>query len=145
MGTAPDLWNGVLGLLVAAVPRDWWCDAAFSGGLAAFSRPLVTLTDAFLAETHAMRVDVRSAAGRRVSAVQAHVSFRQVVGRCAAEFLLEVMERRGAGGGVYTPEALFAEAEARGPLLERLLALDGTLNYGFEVAAREGERAAATK
>ena len=32
------------------------------------------------------------------------------------------------------PEALFEPASARQPLLERLLAIEGTLNWAFEVA-----------
>ena len=78
-----------------------------------------------------MRVDVTSTDGARVSAVQAHESFRRVVGQSCAEFTLALLD--GAGPpGVYTPEALFADAAARKPLLERLLALEGTLNWGFE-------------
>ena len=78
-----------------------------------------------------MRVDVTSTDGARVSAVQAHESFRRVVGQSCAEFTLALLD--GAGPpGVYTPEALFADAAKRKPLLERLLALEGTLNWGFE-------------
>ena len=131
MGTAPAIWNDVLGLFVKIVPRAWWRSQAFSNGLAKFSRPLVAATDLFVGETHAMRVDVTSTDGARVSAVQAHESFRRVVGQSCAEFTLALLD--GAGPpGVYTPEALFADAAKRKPLLERLLALEGTLNWGFE-------------
>lgn len=92
MGTAPALWNTVsrpgtfsliesydaawlrkqvLGFFVSVVPRSWWRSRAFSNGLAQFSRPLVKVTDAFVGETHAMRIDVTNSEGALVSAVQA--------------------------------------------------------------------------
>lgn len=80
MGTAPDLWNDMLGLLVDLVPRTWWRSKTFSKFLADFSEPLVLATDLAMrklssssssnsngpsapqsgdcGETHAMRVDV---------------------------------------------------------------------------------------
>ena len=59
--TAPAIWNTVLRLMVAVVPRAWWSSKRFSEGLARFSEPLVRVTDAFVGESHAMRVDVSSA------------------------------------------------------------------------------------
>ena len=56
MGTAPELWNTIMGAMCTAVPRGWWRSRAFSLGLARFSRPLVALTDPFVGETHAMRI-----------------------------------------------------------------------------------------
>ena len=153
MGTAPDLWNTVLEFFVSVVPREWWRTRAFSNGLAQFSRPLVALTDVFVGETHAMRVDVSDAQGARVSAVQAHESFRGIVGQSCAEFTIALLEARGrlahepteGGGdetvplpaGVFTPEMLFASAERRAPLLDRILAVDGTLNWGFSAPAKD--------
>ena len=66
MGTAPDLWNTMLGVLVDIVPRNWWRNPKFSQFMADFSQPLVLATDAWLqktspdqvGETHAMRIDV---------------------------------------------------------------------------------------
>ena len=70
MGTAPAIWNTVLRLMVAVVPRAWWSSRRFSEGLARFSEPLVRVTDAFVGEAHAMRVDVSSAtSGAAVAAV----------------------------------------------------------------------------
>ena len=167
MGTAPDLWNSVMGLMVRVVPRGWWKERAFSQGLADFSQPLVTVTDRFTGETHAMRVDATLEDGSRVSAVQAHTSFRRCVGQSCAEFTLAMLEAKGVhnvavrGGGlgdppapeatqqaealraslsqsgVFLPEDLFADAEARTPMLERLLATPGTLNAGFEQCLSE--------
>jgi len=195
MGTAPDVWNGVMGALVAAVPRGWWLSPAFSQGMATFSRPLVALTDRFVGETHAMRIDATSVGGRRVSAVQAHRSFREVVGQSAAEFTLAMLGDRvqrvkssprdavagdggggGGGGGVvglastggsgsvgvvtggadgwgsafppagvWTPEKLFAEQHVRSKLLDRMLAVDGTLNWGFTADAVPDKPAAAQR
>jgi len=154
MGTAPAIWNDVMGIMVDVVPRKWWKSEAFSLGLARFSKPLVALTDLFVGETHAMRIDVYGEDGRRVSAVQAHESFRVVVGQSCAEFTLAMLESKGLlnaprpsdgkatvigsdriplpAQGVFTPEELFAPAEARRPMLERLLSVPGTLNAGFE-------------
>jgi len=167
MGTAPDLWNSVMGWMVRVVPRSWWKERAFSQALADFSQPLVRLTDRFTGETHAMRVDVTAEDGSRVTAVQAHTSFRRCVGQSCAEFTLALLEAKGehkvavrGGGlsdpsapeatqqaealravlpraGVFLPEDLFGDAEARAPMLERLLATPGTLNAGFEQCRSE--------
>ena len=89
------------------------------------------------------RIDVTGVSGGRVSAVQAHRSFREVVGQSAAEFTLQLLQapsvEQGSSAlrrepGVYTPEELFSESAARGPLLERLLSVPGTLNYGFDMS-----------
>ena len=82
MGTAPDVWNDMLGLLVDLVPRNWWRSRRFSKFMADFSEPLVVATDFAMrkltslsngggggggisvndggdcGETHAMRIDV---------------------------------------------------------------------------------------
>jgi len=167
MGTAPDLWNSVMGLMVRVVPRGWWKERAFSQGLADFSQPLVTITDRFTGETHAMRVDATAEDGSRVTAVQAHKSFRRCVGQSCAEFTLALLEAKGvhkvavrggglgdppapeatqqaetlraslAQSGVFLPEDLFADAQARAPMIERLLATPGTLNAGFEQCLSE--------
>lgn len=60
----------MLGLMVELIPRPWWRNRAFSNGLAQFSRPLVALTDKFVGETHAMRIDVTNDDGSCVSVVQ---------------------------------------------------------------------------
>ena len=115
-----------------------------------------------------MRVDATSEAGSRVTAVQAHESFRRCVGQSCAEFTLALLEAKGkhtvavrGGGlgdspapeapqqaealrgalpaaGVFLPEELFGDREARAPMLERLLATPGTLNAGFEQCQSEG-------
>mmetsp|Transcript_6733 Transcript_6733/g.7657 ORF Transcript_6733/g.7657 Transcript_6733/m.7657 type:complete len:697 (+) Transcript_6733:137-2227(+) len=78
MGTAPDVWNDMLGFLVDLVPRPYWNSRKFSKLLADFSEPLVLITDLVMkklssngggergegdnsgdcGETHAMRIDV---------------------------------------------------------------------------------------
>ena len=138
--------------MVAAVPRGWWRSRTFSKGLAEFSKPLVAITDNFVGETHAMRIDASARSGSRVSAVQAHRSFREVVGSSCGEFTAALLESQGfvtrVGGeprvaqlpksGVFLPEALFEDDMVRWPLLERLLAVDGTLNWAFEAAETGG-------
>lgn len=147
MGTAPGLWNDVMGLMVSAVPRAWWKSRAFSNGLAKFSRPLVYATDLFVGETHAMRIDVKGASGARVAAVQTHSSFRRVVGQSCAEFTLALLAARGLvdtdaeeaaalselpPNGVFTPETLFRKSTPRAAVLARLLTVPGTLSAGYQ-------------
>ena len=128
MGTAPDLWNDMLGLLVDLVPRNWWKSRAFSKFLADFSEPLVLATDLAMrklsssssteggdcGETHAMRVDVvaetadtetDSVTESMVSMVQCHDSFRRCVGQSCAEFALDAWwEHLAANDGKSTPK-----------------------------------------
>lgn len=70
MGTAPHVWNVILVAMARVLPRTWWRDERFSGFLAAFSQPLVALTDRFVGETHGVRVDVTDADGNVATAVQ---------------------------------------------------------------------------
>ncbi|GAB5367380.1 hypothetical protein AAMO2058_001225300 [Amorphochlora amoebiformis] len=91
MGTAPDIWNYILTFMTTIVPKSWWKSKIFSEGLAKFSKPLVEFTDKFVGETHAMRIDVRNTQGKQLSAVQAHESFRRVVGQSCAEFTLALL------------------------------------------------------
>eukprot|EP00913_Durusdinium_trenchii_P032771 g30677.t1 len=94
MGTAPGIWNTILVALVSLVPRSLWRNRSFSEGLAYFSLPMVWVTDQFVKETHAMRVEVTSRDGRSCVGVQAHRSFRRCVAQSAAEFMLHLLERR---------------------------------------------------
>lgn len=156
--------------MVNVVPRGWWKMKRFSQGLADFSQPLVTVTDRFTGETHAMRVETTAEDGSRVTAVQAHTSFRLCVGQSCAEFTLALLEARGVHGvaarggglsdpaapqapqqaealraalpeaGVFLPEDLFASEGARAAMLERLLHVPGTLNAGFEVCRTDERR-----
>ena len=147
MGTAPGVWNDVMGLMVKAIPRPWWKTRAFSNGLAKFSRPLVYATDLFVGETHAMRIDIKGKSGGRIAAVQTHESFRGVVGQSCAEFTLALLCARGLvdataeeadalsalpARGVFTPEALFRESAPRAAVLARLLTVPGTTSAGYQ-------------
>eukprot|EP00929_Paragymnodinium_shiwhaense_P097889 TRINITY_DN59471_c0_g1_i1.p1 TRINITY_DN59471_c0_g1~~TRINITY_DN59471_c0_g1_i1.p1 ORF type:complete len:514 (-),score=82.67 TRINITY_DN59471_c0_g1_i1:41-1582(-) len=142
MGTAPGIWNTILRALVAAVPRDLWQERWFSEGLAWFSLPMVWVTDQFVKETHAMRVDVLAEDGRKCAAVQAHTSFRRCVAQSAAEFTMELLERRSATRnaeedtlyrqwqpGVWLPEELPDD----GTLLRKLSGTQGTISCGFKL------------
>ena len=117
--------------MVAVVPRSWWSSERFSGGLARFSEPLVALTDSFVGERHAMRVDVTSAAGDAVAAIQTHDSFRRCVGQSCAEFCLDLLDH-GAAPGVRLPEALYAAPEPRRRILKRLSSTSGTTSFGVD-------------
>jgi hypothetical protein len=128
MGTAPAIWNTVLRLMVAVVPRAWWSSKRFSEGLARFSEPLVRVTDAFVGESHAMRVDVSSATSdAAVAAVQRHGSFRRCVGQSCAEFVLDALDQ--ATPGISLPEERYADAASRERILARLSSTPGTTGY----------------
>ena len=76
MGTAPDVWNDMLGVLVSLVPHPWWLSMTFSKFLADFLQPLVKVTDSLIRrETHGMHIDVMGMDGSAASIVQAHDSF----------------------------------------------------------------------
>ena len=114
----------------------------------------------YVCAPQAMRVDVSSTSGTTVSAVQAHKSFRRVVGQSCAEFLMALLEAKGlldqrtvpstppalpAASGVFLPEELFASSAARTPMLHRLLTVPGTVNYAFRTTrAAEGEAQASS-
>jgi predicted dinucleotide-binding enzyme len=136
MGTAPDIWNAMLGILVSVVPRPWWKNAKFSKWMADFSQPLVLATDAWLklsglGETHVMRVDVTAGREGRdggVSIVQAHDSFRQCVGQSCAEFCLDILQHPDTPG-VYLPEQRYRDHADRQRILKRLTTTPGTFCY----------------
>ena len=136
MGTAPGAWNWMLRLLVAVVPRPWWETERFSGGMARFSEPLVKLTDAFVGEDHAMRVEA-SGGGRRVAAVQTHASFRDCVGQSCAEFVLDALAHPRPG--VACPEARYRPKGDRDRALARLLSTPGTVGAGCAVVEAKAE------
>ena len=128
MGTAPAIWNTVLRLMVAVVPRAWWSSKRFSEGLARFSEPLVRVTDAFVGESHAMRVDVSSStSAATVAAVQRHDSFRRCVGQSCAEFVLDALD--AATPGISLPEERYADRVPRERILARLSSTPGTTGY----------------
>jgi saccharopine dehydrogenase-like NADP-dependent oxidoreductase len=136
MGTAPDFWNVMLGVLVSLVPRLWWRSEAFSKFLANFSQPLVKVTDSLIGgETHGMRVDVTGTDGRAVSIVQAHDSFRQCVGQSCAEFALDLLSHDHPG--VHLPEQLYRDDMARKRILEKLTTTPGTFLYTGPVEVSE--------
>mmetsp|Transcript_22714 Transcript_22714/g.46453 ORF Transcript_22714/g.46453 Transcript_22714/m.46453 type:complete len:149 (+) Transcript_22714:212-658(+) len=130
MGTAPEIWNVIMGAMVKVVPRGWWRSDAFSQGLAAFSRPMVAVTDRFVGETHAIRVDVEGESGRRAAALQGHESFRRCVGQSCAEFALHLLDARDQGNarpGVFLPEQRFDHDSERAALVDRMSKTKGTL------------------
>ena len=142
MGTAPDAWNIMLGLLVDIVPRRLWSSRRFSQFLADFSQPLVKATDYLLkvvstdgvGETHAMRVDVSSTSEKSVSIVQAHESFRRCVGQSCAEFALDLLEHPSAG--VQLTEQRYRNEGPRGRIIGPLTSTPGTFAYTGPVPVR---------
>lgn len=145
MGTAPDAWNIMLGLLVALIPRPLWRKDRFSQFLADFSEPLVKATDLWLrlsdpkgiGETHAMRIDVKSVDGSiAASTIQAHDSFRQCVAQSCAEFALDCITHPRPG--VSLPELRYQEAQDRHRIIERLTNTPGTFCYTGPVIQETG-------
>ena len=126
MGTAPDIWNVALNVLVSIIPRSWWANLAFSKALADFSQPLVQLTDAFLPETHAMRIDVSSSSSDdcTTTVLQAHESFRQCVGQSAAEFCLDLLDHPSPG--IFLPEQRYRDQASRDRIISSLTSTPGT-------------------
>mmetsp|Transcript_30328 Transcript_30328/g.63335 ORF Transcript_30328/g.63335 Transcript_30328/m.63335 type:complete len:500 (-) Transcript_30328:253-1752(-) len=143
MGTAPELWNIMLGILVNIVPRPLWRNSTFSKFMADFSQPLVWLTDQILkitdsskvGETHAMRIDVTedswggdSGAERQgVSIVQAHDSFRQCVGQSCAEFALDCLQNPEPS--VKMTEQRYNDHKTRARIISKLTTTPGTFCY----------------
>lgn len=145
MGTAPEFWNTMLGILVEIVPRPLWRNHRFCKFLADFSEPLVKFSDWLLqkfdqaaidesmkGETHAMRVDIRRRDGSGVSIFQAHDSFRHCVGQSCAEFALDCLKYPQAG--VHLPEQRYREEGARSRIVEQLTRTPGTFCYSGPVA-----------
>ena len=139
MGTAPAIWNDMLGLLVDIVPRRLWKSKKFSQFLADFSQPLVKATDFLLkltspdnvGETHCMRVDVTSTDGHAVSIVQAHESFRRCVGQSTAEFALDLL--RHPSPGVQLTEQRYIDDASRDRITQKLTSTPGTFTYSGPV------------
>eukprot|EP00977_Amphora_coffeiformis_P025092 scaffold18208_cov182-Amphora_coffeaeformis.AAC.2 len=140
MGTAPDIWNDMLGLLVEVIPRSWWRNRRFSQLLADFSEPLVWLSGTFLklqdkddnlGEIHAMRVDVTRSDGSGVSIWQGHASFRQCVAQSCAELALDCLEH--SAPGVRLPEQRYRNPVDRERILKRLTQTPGTFCYSGPV------------
>ncbi|KAL7552799.1 hypothetical protein ACHAWF_016057, partial [Thalassiosira exigua] len=143
MGTAPDIWNDMLGILVSVVPRNLWKSRRFSQFIADFSQPLVKATDYLLklaasddvGETHAMRIDVIGGDGSAVSVVQAHESFRRCVGQSCAEFALDLLEHHSPG--VRLPEGQYRNDDARERIIGKLVSTPGTFAYTGPVAVSQ--------
>ena len=139
MGTAPAIWNDMLGLLVDIVPRRLWKSKRFSQFLADFSQPLVKATDFLLkltspdkvGETHGMRIDVTSTDGNAVSIVQAHESFRRCVGQSTAEFALDLFEHPCPG--VQLTEQRYIDDASRDRIIQKLTSTPGTFTYSGPV------------
>lgn len=155
MGTEPEIWNVMLGLLVDIVPRSWWRNEKFSHFMADFSKPLVKVTDKWLqftspdgvGETHAMRIDVTARApGSKndvvvSTIVQGHESFRQCVGQSAAEFCINLLQSQAHSreGGVQLVEQRYSNKEMRKQLIEKMTTTPGTLEYSGPIITRKSD------
>jgi len=135
MGTEPDIWNTVLRFFVHIIPSNLWTKSWFSIGLARISQPLVALTDFFLPETHAMRIDILTRKGQRATTLQSHESFRRCVGQSAAEFCLDLLYHRDddPGPGVFLPEVRYRDNQARQRIINALTSTPGTLHFSSDV------------
>ena len=155
MGTAPEVWNVMLGLLVDLVPRPWWRNERFSQFMADFSQPLVKATDKWLqlsspdgvGETHAMRIDVTAEDSNKdifvSTIVQGHESFRQCVGQSAAEFCIDLLQEQSTdrSGGVSLVEQRYRDEDARKQMIEKMTSTPGTIDYSGAVVTRKANGA----
>ncbi len=151
MGTAPEVWNIMLGLLVDIVPRPWWRNERFSQFMADFSQPLVKATDKWLqlsspdgvGETHAMRIDVTAEDSNNdvfvSTIVQGHESFRQCVGQSAAEFCIDLLQEQSKerSGGVSLVEQRYRNADSRKQMIEKMTTTPGTIDYSGPVVRKK--------
>ena len=157
MGTAPDAWNVMLGLLVDIVPRSWWRSEKFSQFMADFSQPLVKATDKWLqlaspdgvGETHAMRIDVTATAPDAndnkdddvfvSTIVQGHESFRQCVGQSCAEFCIDLLQSQAQTreGGVSLVEQRYADTDTRKLMVQQMTTTPGTIEYSGPIVTRK--------
>ena len=157
MGTAPEVWNFMLGLLVDIAPRAWWRNEQFSQFMADFSQPLVKATDKWLqlsspdgvGETHAMRIDVTAEDSNGdgdlfvSTIVQGHESFRQCVGQSAAEFCIDLLQEqsKNRSGGVSLVEQRYRDDDARKQMIEKLTSTPGTIDYSGPIVRRKANGA----
>ncbi len=155
MGTAPDAWNVMLGLLVGIVPRSWWRSEKFSQFMADFSKPLVIATDKWLqltspdgvGETHAMRIDVTATAPDSKNdvvvstIVQGHQSFRECVGQSASEYCINLLQSQAHSreGGVQLVEQRYSNKEMRKQLIEKMTTTPGTIEYSGPIITRKSD------
>ncbi|KAL7443162.1 hypothetical protein ACHAXM_008713 [Skeletonema potamos] len=151
MGTSPDAWNAMLGLLVDIVPRSIWRNEQFSQFMADFSQPLVKFTDRWLrltspdgvGETHAMRIDVTAENNNRdvfvSTIVQGHESFRQCVGQSCAEFCIDLLQEQSKerSGGVSLVEQRYRDKYTRKQMIEKMTSTPGTIDYSGPVVTRK--------
>jgi saccharopine dehydrogenase-like NADP-dependent oxidoreductase len=155
MGTAPDAWNVMLGLLVDIVPRSWWRSEKFSQFMADFSQPLVKATDKWLqftspdgvGETHAMRIDVTARAPDNKNdvlvstIVQGHESFRQCVAQSSAEYCINLLQSQAQTreGGVQLVEQRYCNREMRKQLIEKMTTTPGTIEYSGPIITKKSD------
>ena len=152
MGTAPEAWNEMLGLLVNIVPRSWWRNNQFSQFMADFSQPLVKATDKWLqlsssdgvGETHAMRIDITAEDednNKEIfvsTIVQGHESFRQCVGQSCAEFCIDLLQQQSQerSGGVSLVEQRYRDKDTRKQMIEKMTSTPGTIDYSGPIVTR---------
>ena len=151
MGTAPEVWNVMLGLLVNIVPRPWWRNERFSQFMADFSQPLVKATDKWLqlsspdgvGETHAMRIDVTAEDSNKdvfvSTIVQGHESFRQCVGQSAAEFCIDLLQEQSneRSGGVSLVEQRYRDDDSRKQMIKKMTSTPGTIDYSGPIVTKK--------
>jgi hypothetical protein len=125
----------MLGILVDAAPRPWWRSERISKFIADFYQPLDILIDKVLkqlssdqvGETHATRIDFATESGKRISVVQAHESFRRIVGQSCAELALDAFENPLPG--VFLPEQRCRQQSERSRIMKKLTSTPETFAY----------------
>ncbi len=124
-GTAPDLWNGLFGVM-KVLPHSWLNNRPAMQKLASMSMPVIRMVDAMVGATNAMRVDAYKKGGRvgadpSVTLRCIHSKLEDCVGQATAAFAMELLRggdllARGEGSiaaGVWYPVELDGATQRR--------------------------------
>ena len=115
-GTAPPIWNWLLGVMARTVPADILANESWMLGLSQFSLPIVRLVDILAGATNAMRVDVLAPAVSssdetkrpRMTAIYGHENLEPCVGECVVAFAAAIRSGIVAPGVSFPEEAIAA-------------------------------------
>lgn len=107
-GTAPPIWNWLLGVMARTVPSNILANEQLMLNLSIFSLPIVRLVDIIAGATNAMRVDVLGPADEqgerpRMTAIYGHENLEPCVGQCVVAFASAVLS------GIVKPGVSFPE------------------------------------
>lgn len=106
-GTAPPFWNTLFVLMAKLIPQRVLQNRNAMDALAKVSLPMVRLVDQFVGSKNAIRVDVTTKSGKKVTGIMSHADMEKAVGDAIAAFACEMVLAKNRGRlkpGVYFPE-----------------------------------------